>query len=167
MGPGSLTSYLRTALRQRGQNPPPPARTAPARHCAAGCVQGASRPLPASVPDLETLRSRLRAVLEYQGLSLRALARQVPGYSHDSYRAMLRGARPLNPAETPCAKPQTTYAPRSAACCPPCTPPCAESCAGNSAPAYPLDQPGTTHPFRPEGGAAGSSIPGRVRHHFR
>lgn len=52
---------------------------------------------PESVPDLDTLRSLLRAVLEYQGLSLRALAKQSPGYSHNSYGAMLRGTRPLTP----------------------------------------------------------------------
>lgn len=44
MGPGSSTSYPRTALRQRRQKSPPPARTALAQHRAAGCVPGTSRP---------------------------------------------------------------------------------------------------------------------------
>ncbi|MFE5560225.1 hypothetical protein [Streptomyces sp. NPDC056544] len=41
------------------------------------------------------LRELLKTLLDFNGLSHRTLARQAPGYSHVTYGAVLRGARPL------------------------------------------------------------------------
>ncbi|MFE1408867.1 hypothetical protein ACFW5D_36010 [Streptomyces sp. NPDC058770] len=50
---------------------------------------------PSLVADEGELRALLQALLDFNGLSHRTLARQAPGYSHATYGAVLRGARPL------------------------------------------------------------------------
>ncbi|WP_143196924.1 helix-turn-helix domain-containing protein [Streptomyces sp. CB00455] len=50
---------------------------------------------PIPVTDEAGLRQLLRALLDFNGLSHRTLARQAPGYSHVTYGAVLRGTRPL------------------------------------------------------------------------
>lgn len=50
---------------------------------------------PPRAADEGELRELLKALLDFNGLSHRTLARQAPGYSHVTYGAVLRGARPL------------------------------------------------------------------------
>ncbi|MEV8396259.1 MULTISPECIES: hypothetical protein [unclassified Streptomyces] len=51
---------------------------------------------PDTVADHGELCRLLRTLLTFHGMSLRGLARQAPGYSHDTYGALLRGTRPLS-----------------------------------------------------------------------
>ncbi|RXS66694.1 hypothetical protein EST92_28485 [Streptomyces sp. TM32] len=50
---------------------------------------------PPHVDDVGELRELLKTLLDFNGLSHRTLAKQAPGYSHVTYGAVLRGARPL------------------------------------------------------------------------
>ncbi|MFI1510201.1 hypothetical protein [Streptomyces sp. NPDC020597] len=50
---------------------------------------------PSPAADEGELRALLQALLDFNGLSHRTLAQQAPGYSHATYGAVLRGARPL------------------------------------------------------------------------
>lgn len=50
---------------------------------------------PPQVSDEGELRELLKTLLDFNGLSHRTLAQQAPGYSHVTYGAVLRGARPL------------------------------------------------------------------------
>ncbi|MFF5315583.1 MULTISPECIES: hypothetical protein [Streptomyces] len=50
---------------------------------------------PISPADEAELRQLLQTLLDFNELSHRQLARQAPGYSHVTYGAVLRGARPL------------------------------------------------------------------------
>ncbi|WP_345653495.1 hypothetical protein, partial [Streptomyces tremellae] len=50
---------------------------------------------PPQVADENELRVLLKTLLDFNGLSHRTLAQQAPGYSHVTYGAVLRGARPL------------------------------------------------------------------------
>ncbi|MGW7073064.1 hypothetical protein ACWGII_41145 [Streptomyces sp. NPDC054855] len=50
---------------------------------------------PPHVADEAGLRELLKTLLDFNGLSHRTLAQQAPGYSHVTYGAVLRGARPL------------------------------------------------------------------------
>ncbi|MFD3488754.1 hypothetical protein [Streptomyces sp. NPDC058665] len=50
---------------------------------------------PPHAADEAELLELLKTLLDFNGLSHRTLARQAPGYSHVTYGAVLRGARPL------------------------------------------------------------------------
>ncbi|MFD8621421.1 hypothetical protein [Streptomyces sp. NPDC059513] len=50
---------------------------------------------PPNAADEGELRELLKTLLDFNGLSHRTLAREAPGYSHVTYGAVLRGARPL------------------------------------------------------------------------
>ncbi|WP_329027166.1 hypothetical protein [Streptomyces sp. NBC_00690] len=50
---------------------------------------------PPQVTHESELRELLTTLLNFNGLSHRTLAQQAPGYSHVTYRAVLRGTRPL------------------------------------------------------------------------
>ncbi|GAA0493024.1 hypothetical protein ACFQ2B_00320 [Streptomyces stramineus] len=50
---------------------------------------------PPHAADEGELRELLKTLLDFNGLSHRTLAQQAPGYSHVTYGAVLRGARPL------------------------------------------------------------------------
>ncbi len=50
---------------------------------------------PPHAVDEGELRELLKTLLDFNGLSHRTLAKQAPGYSHVTYGAVLRGARPL------------------------------------------------------------------------